>query len=151
MRHARALAVAVPASVLLIAGLIFLSTSGATAAKGSTFTAKATKTGLEHAGGGIHPGSAWFAQGNLLNSNHADVGNGYIRCELNVNKFWQCTASLFFTHKGQLTSDGAFRLDQHTGPFSFAVTGGTGDYAHASGSVSIRIVSDMRAQFTLNL
>ena len=61
------------------------------------------------------------------------------------------SASLFFTHKGQLTSEGAFRLDQHTGPFSFAVTGGTGDYAHASGSVSINIVSDMRAQFTLNL
>jgi hypothetical protein len=68
-----------------------------------------------------------------------------------VNKFWQCTASLFFTHKGQLVSEGAFRLDQHTGPFTFGVTGGTGDYAHASGSVSINILSDMRAEFTLNL
>jgi hypothetical protein len=151
MRHARALAVAVPASLVLIAGLVILTTSGATAAKGPTYTAKAEKTGLANAAGGIHPGSAWFAQGNLLNSTHHDVGNGYVRCELNVNKFWQCTASLFFTHKGQLTSDGAFRLDQHTGPFSFAVTGGTGDYAHASGSVSINIASNMRAQFTLNL
>jgi len=87
MRHLRALAVAVPASVLLIAGLLFLASSGATAAKGPTFTAKATKTGLVNAAGGIHPGSAWFAQGNLLNASHADVGNGYIRCELNVNKF----------------------------------------------------------------
>jgi len=151
MRHARALAVAVPASVILIAGLIFLSTSGATAAKGPTYTAKATKTGLQNASGGVHPGSAWFAQGNLLNSSHHDVGNGYVRCELNVNKFWQCTASLFFTHKGQLVSEGAFRLDRHTGPFNFAVTGGTGDYARAAGSVSIHIVSDMRAVFTLNL
>jgi hypothetical protein len=151
MRHARALAVAIPASLVLIAGVVLLTTSGATAAKGPTYTAKATKTGLENANGGIHPGSAWFAHGNLLNATHHDVGKGYIRCELNVNKFWQCTASAFFSHKGQLTSEGAFRLDQHTGPFSFAVTGGTGDYAHASGSISIRIVSGMRAQFTLNL
>jgi hypothetical protein len=84
MRHARALAVAVPASLVLIAGLVILTTSGATAAKGPTYTAKAEKTGLANAAGGIHPGSAWFAQGNLLNSTHHDVGTGYVRCELSA-------------------------------------------------------------------
>jgi len=42
-------------------------------------------------------------------------------------------------------------LDRHTGPFTFAVTGGTGNYAHASGSIAIHIVSGSRADFTLNL
>ena len=151
MRHTRALAVAVPASVLLILGLVFLS-SGASAVGNPTFIAKATKTGLENAYGGVHPGSSWFAQGDLLEEKtRKDMGTGYVHCDLNVNKFWQCDASLFFTHKGQVISEGAFRLDRHTGPFTFAITGGTGDFVKAHGSISIRILSDMRAQFTLNV
>jgi hypothetical protein len=151
MRHARALAVAVPASVLLILGLVFLS-SGASAARNPTFIAKATKTGLENASGGVHPGSSWFAQGDLLlDHTNKDVGTGYVHCDLNVNKFWQCGASLFFAHQGQIISEGAFRLDRHTGPFTFAITGGTGDFVKAHGSISIDILSDMRARFTLNV
>ena len=151
MRHSRALAVAIPASVLLIVGLFFAS-NGASAAKSPTFVAKATKTGLQNAGGGVHPGSAWFAQGDLFADNsHVHMGTGYIRCELNVNKFWQCHASLFFTHKGQLISEGAFRLDRHTGPFTFAITGGTGDFSQAKGSISIDILSGNRARFTLSV
>jgi hypothetical protein len=151
MRHTRALAVAVPASVLLILGL-FLASTGASAAGSPTFIAKATKTGLQNATGGVHPGSAWFAQGDLLADNtHADMGTGYIRCDLNVNKFWQCNASLFFTHKGEIISEGAFRLDRHTGPFTFAITGGTGMFSKAHGTISIDILNDMRARFTLNV
>jgi hypothetical protein len=150
MRHVRALAVAVPASIALILALVLLSS--AAAARNPTFIARATKTGLENASGGVHPGSSWFAQGDLLaESSHKDMGTGYVHCDLNVNKFWQCVASLFFTHKGQLLAEGAFRLDRHTGPFTFGISGGTGDYVKAHGSITIDILSDMRARFTLNL
>ena len=62
-------------------------------------------------------------------------GKSYIQCTFITTDAAQCLATLD-TSKGQITVHGTFVGD--TPEFTFAVTGGTGDYTGASGTIRIQ-------------
>lgn len=62
-----------------------------------------------------------------------------------------CVATLSL-RRGQITLQGLveFQGEDDTGPFTVAITGGTGAYRGASGEARIREVSDMRTVYKLS-
>ncbi|MEU9014695.1 hypothetical protein AB0D12_34060 [Streptomyces sp. NPDC048479] len=54
--------------------------------------------------------------------------------------------------EGRITAEGRFTItNAGPGPITFAITGGTGDYRTAQGSISAVLVSDTETNLTVNL
>lgn len=81
------------------------------------------------------------------------VGNSHVQCTNQPGKAWSiCTGALIITvpeGSGQIVAQGA--LQGNTASVDLPITGGTGDFANAGGSVHIDFLDETTATYTLNL
>jgi hypothetical protein len=64
---------------------------------------------------------------------------------------FHCVATLSLTRRGQITLQGLVEIqgEEDPGPFTVAITGGTGDFRSACGEAKIRDVSETRSVYKL--
>lgn len=92
------------------------------------------------------PGDS-FVLSDTLTKQGNDFGSVYAQCTFITAEATQCVAT-FDLPNGQITIQGVF-IGEAT-DFTFAVTGGTGDYTRAGGTVSIHTPQEENAHSTYN-
>ena len=151
--------IAVTAALLTLGGGVALASATAAGADGTLrlTTVVGVNTDLDLGAPGSSAGDVQVFRDDVLRGGRP-VGIATGSCQLTeltaTRLVGSCTATLVFSDGSSLTAQGAFQEDPSVGPsgYRWAVTGGTGRYSGASGTVTGEFVPDTdRVDVTIRL
>jgi hypothetical protein len=104
-------------------------------------------------GGPPTPGDAFFFVDTLTDEADTKVGAVRGHCTFQIAPWGTCEAGAFLTDRGQIYVEGVVRFAEQTTVLNIPITGGTGDFDNARGSVLLEFLDPNSGvnQLTINV
>jgi allene oxide cyclase-like protein len=102
-------------------------------------------------GGPPTPGDTFFFVDSLTDEDDAKVGSVRGHCTFQIASWGSCEVGAFLTDRGQIYVEGVVHFTEDVAAFDLPITGGTGDFDNARGSVHIEEVSNRVTETTISV